>query len=109
VADRDTHRTLTHLIRACDVRFGSTSMALAALATARWLTGHAAIGIVVALWAAPAANITGWRRDLVTNLISSDHMAANRSALDLPACRPAGDPGAWLAGAKRNRGPRHCW
>ena len=58
VSARDTHRTLTHLIRACDVVFGSTSILLAMFATSQWLAGVEGCGLVVALWAVPAANIT---------------------------------------------------
>jgi signal transduction histidine kinase len=58
VSARDTHRTLTHLIRACDVVFGSTSILLAMFATSQWLAGVESRGLVLALWAVPVANIT---------------------------------------------------
>jgi signal transduction histidine kinase len=54
---RDTHRTQTHLIRACDVVFGSTSIILAVLATLQEVMGATGLGLVLALWAVPAANI----------------------------------------------------
>jgi signal transduction histidine kinase len=54
----ELHRTLTHLIRACDVVFGSSSMALAAISMWQLAAGSAPLGMVIALWAVPAVNIS---------------------------------------------------
>lgn len=67
---RDLHRALTSLIRACDAVFGSSSIALAILATWQAAHGDAPLALVIALWAVPAVNIS-WslatrNRDRVT-------------------------------------------
>lgn len=54
----ELQRTLTHLIRACDVVFGSSSIVLAAIATWCTVVGDAHLGLVLGLWAVPAFNLT---------------------------------------------------
>ncbi|MFT3698635.1 MAG: ATP-binding protein [Kofleriaceae bacterium] len=53
----ELHGTLTRLIRACDVVFGTASTLLAVIATWRVAIGDAPLGIAIALWLVPAINI----------------------------------------------------
>ncbi|HEY6038571.1 MAG TPA: ATP-binding protein [Kofleriaceae bacterium] len=55
--DTERDRTLEHLVRACDVVFGSSSMLLAAVATWRFAAGHANLALVIAVWAVPLLNL----------------------------------------------------
>jgi len=57
--DAERARALEHLVRACDVVFGSSSTLLAVIATWQAVSGAARLPIVIALWTVPGFNL-GW-------------------------------------------------
>jgi signal transduction histidine kinase len=57
VIEPERHLALAHLIRTCDVVFGSASIVLAGIATWQGLSGSASLGLVLALCAFPAVNL----------------------------------------------------
>jgi signal transduction histidine kinase len=58
VGETERHRTLGHLLRACDVVYGSSSTLMGAVATWQLTCGAAPVSLVVALWLVPVFNLT---------------------------------------------------